>query len=108
MEVNKFLIDYTGFAPYIELNVAYDKLVYNETIDGVNRKISLDKNIEPGITLGWDIRPGKNAEALILRTNMRWYPYATFKVDGRKFIFSQLEYNLIQIVLYPERMNRNR
>lgn len=103
LEVNKFLTDYTGFAPYIGLNVAYDKLKYNEMTDNVKQELTFNK-VEPGITVGWDVRPGKNDEALILRTNFRWYPFSEFNVDGKKFKFSQLEYNLIQLVFYPEKL----
>lgn len=108
-EVNKFLIDYSGFTPYLGINVAYDQLKYTEDVDGVLRELSFDKKIETGLTFGWDIQPGKNQEALILRTNLRWYPFSSFEVDGKKFNFSQLEYNLIQVVFYPGRLkNRKR
>lgn len=105
-EVNKFLIDYSGFTPYLGINIAYDKIKYLENIDGQNRELIFDKKFEPGITFGWDIQPGKNQEALILRTNLRWYPFSSFKVDDIKFNFSQLEYNLIQVVFYPGRLKR--
>jgi outer membrane protein W len=103
LEVNKFLTDYSGFAPYIGLNVAYDKLDYEQNIDGVKKQQTFTNKMEPGITFGWDIVPGKTNEALILRTNLRWYPFSKFELDGKKFNFSQLEYNLIQVVFYPER-----
>lgn len=105
LEVNKFLIDYTGFAPYLGLTVAYDKLNYIQTIDGIEKKLTVS-SIEPGITFGWDIVPGKTNEALILRTNLRWYPFSKFEVEGKNFNFSQLEYNLIQIVFYPNRLRK--
>lgn len=104
LEVNKFLMDYSGFAPYIGINLAYDKIKYQEDIDGIQRTIKFAGKFEPGITAGWDIVPGKTNEALILRTNLRWYPRSQFEVDGKKFNFSQLEYNLIQLVFYPERL----
>ncbi|WP_044212489.1 hypothetical protein [Flammeovirga sp. OC4] len=103
IELNKFLIDFSGFAPYIGLNLAYDNIQYQEEIDGVKRTLSFS-SFEPGLTFGWDIVPGKTNEAFILRTNLRWYPYSNFKVDGLAFDFSQLEYNLIQLVFYPERL----
>lgn len=108
LEINKFLIDYSGFTPYLGLNIAYDKIHYSENAEGIERKLLFDKNIEPGITFGWDIRPGKNAEALILRTNLRWYPYSSFAVDGIQFNFSQLEYNLIQAVFYPDKLRKRK
>lgn len=104
LEVNKFLTDYSGFAPYIGLNVAYDKLKYEQNVDGDIKQQTFTNPLEPGITLGWDIVPGKTNEALILRTNLRWYPFSKFEIEGKTFNFSQLEYNLIQLVFYPERL----
>ncbi len=106
-EVNKFITDYTGFAPYIGLNIAYDKLKYTENIDNISKELSFN-SIEPGITFGWDIIPGKTSEVIVLRTNLRWYPYSSFKIDGKTFDFSQLEYNLIQVVFYPERLKKRK
>ncbi len=107
LEVNKFLTDYTGFAPYIGLNVAYDHFKYSEKTELGTRE-STSSKIEPGITFGWDIVSGKTDEAWILRTNLRWYPLSFFEVEGQKFDFSQLEYNLIQLVFYPGRFIKNK
>lgn len=103
-EINKFLTDYSGFAPYIGVNVAYDRIDYSVHTDGMSSQQPTSTTIEPGLTFGWDIVPGKTNEALILRTNLRWYPFSEFEVDGERFNFSQLEYNLIQVVFYPERL----
>lgn len=108
LEVNKFLMDYSGFTPYLGVNLAFDKITYTESVDDVSRELKFENTIEPGITIGWDIQPGKNEEALILRTNLRWYPFSSFQVDGQKFNFSQLEYNLIQVVLYPDRLKKKK
>ncbi len=108
LEINKFLTDYSGFAPYVGLNVAYDRFNYEQNIDGIKTQKTVTNKIEPGVTLGWDIVPGKTNEAIILRTNLRWYPFSKFNVNGRKFNFSQLEYNLIQVVFYPERLLKKR
>lgn len=72
LEVNKFLTDYSGFAPYVGINMAYDHLQYHENVAGTERRLSFSGKIEPGISFGWDIVPGKTSEALILRTNLRW------------------------------------
>ncbi|MEM7381606.1 MAG: hypothetical protein AAF361_10480 [Bacteroidota bacterium] len=106
LELNKYLLDYSGFTPYVGLNLAYDQLKYEDEIDGVQRSFTALEKFNPGITIGWDIQPKKNAEALILRTNLRWYPSSSFTLDGKKFDFSQLEYNLIQLVFYPGRSKR--
>ncbi len=105
VEVNKFLTDYSGFVPYVGLNVAYDHLMYTEETTQGSKKQTFAK-IEPGLTIGWDILPGKTDEYLILRTNLRWYPLSSFEIEGKKFDFSQLEYNLIQLVFYPGRYLR--
>lgn len=107
LEVNKYFTDYTGFAPYAGINVAYDYIKYSEELDGTRREMVFRNKIEPGLTVGWDIVPGKTAEALILRTNLRWYPFSKFEIDGKQFNFSQLEYNLIQVVFYPDRLIKN-
>ena len=107
LEAAKFLTDYSGFAPFVGLNIAYDNIKYTENIDFSSKDLSFDK-IETGITFGWDIVPGKSEEFLVLRTNLRWYPFSTFQVEGKKFNFNQLEYNLIQAVFYPERFLRSR
>lgn len=107
-EINKFLTDYSGFAPYVGLNLAYEHLKYREQSQGNAKEYSFNQQWEPGITLGWDIQPGKAEEALILRTNLRWYPFSTFKVEGKRFDFSQLEYNLIQAVFYPDRLKKRK
>ncbi len=103
LEVSKFLTDYSGFAPFIGINVAYDRFRYLENVDNASNEL-IFKGFEPGVSFGWDIIPGKADEAIILRTNLRWYPFSTFAVDGLEFNFSQLEYNLIQVVFYPERL----
>ncbi len=107
LETNKFLTDYSGFAPFVGVNVAYDRIKYKEYVESVSKKIVFN-NVEPGISFGWDIVPGKTDEALILRTNLRWYPLSSFEIDGKIFDFSQLEYNLIQFVFYPGRLKTRR
>ncbi|WP_166925158.1 hypothetical protein [Flavobacterium poyangense] len=108
LEVNKFITDYNGFAPYIGVNLAYDKLSYKLKTDDLTSTIKYKGKLEPGLTVGWDIVPGKTDEALILRTSLRWYPLSEFDVDGQNFSFKQLEYNLIQLVFYPERLQKKR
>lgn len=105
LELNKFLKDYSGFVPFIGVNAAFNKITFEENVDGEQFRLT-ENQIEPGITIGWDILPGKTDEALILRTNLRWYPMSSFQVDGLKFDFSQLEYNLIQVVFYPDRLKK--
>ena len=107
LEVNKLLFDYTGFTPYVGLNIGYDKLSYSITDQDIT-ETSEFKRFEPGVTFGWDIRPGKNQESFVLRTNLRWMPFSNFTVNSKKFEFNQLEYNLIQLVFFPERFIQKR
>ncbi|MEO0469879.1 MAG: hypothetical protein AAF206_09690 [Bacteroidota bacterium] len=107
LEVSKLLTDYSGFAPYVGVNLAYDRFSYSETDDGHEMTQTFDQ-LEPGFTFGWDIIPGKTDEALILRTNLRWYPWSDFEIEGKAFSFAQLEYNLIQVIFYPGRWKRSR
>ncbi|MBX2875711.1 MAG: hypothetical protein KTR30_26570 [Saprospiraceae bacterium] len=106
-EICKFLTDYSGFAPYLGLNLAYDHIRYQEKGEQ-SSKSQVFRAWEPGITIGWDIVPGKTDEAFILRTNLRWYPFSALQIDGQDFAFDQLEYNLIQAVFYPARMKRKK
>lgn len=108
LEINKFLTDYTGFAPYIGLNLALDKISYSHHIGGLNKEEKFKNKLEPGITIGWDIVPSKTSQPIVLRTNLRYYPLSNFNIESKKFNFSQLEYNLIQIVLYPDRMKKRK
>ena len=102
LEAYKFLIDYSGFTPYIGLNVAFDKIQYDEKSSAEN--ISFSKNIvTPGFTFGWDILPGKTAQPFVLRTNLRWFPFERFDVNNSTFSLKQIEYNVIQAVFYPSR-----
>ena len=102
-ELNAFLVDYSGFAPFIGMNLAYDHLHYVERREDLTKELTFNR-FEPGLTIGWDILPGKTEEHLILRTNVRWYPFSSFEIEGQSFAFSQLEYNLIQAVFYPGRL----
>jgi outer membrane protein W len=102
LEAYKFLTDYSGFTPYLGLNIAYDNFEYSEknNSDNFNKTFS---QINPGITFGWDILPGKTEQWFVLRTNLRWYPFSKIDINGRDFSQNQLEYNVIQAVFYPSR-----
>jgi len=105
LEINKHLTDYTGFVPFIGLNLAYDQYKYSESVDDATKEESFNK-LEPGVTFGWDILPGKTEKPFLLRTNLRWYPFSSFSIEDKSFDFSQLEYNLIQIVVFPQRFSK--
>lgn len=102
LEVYKYLTDYSGFTPYLGLNLAFDKTDYLEKspVGEVNQVFN---QFNPGITFGWDILPGKTAQCFVLRTNLRWYPFSKITINGKAFSQNQLEYNVIQAVFYPTR-----
>jgi len=57
-----------------------------------------------GITFGWDIRPNR-AQYFLLRTNLRWYPKLELSVvEGQAVSLNALEFNFIQLVVFPGRM----
>ena len=102
LEAYKFLTDYSGFTPYLGLNIAYDNIEYSEKTNSINFNQSF-KKINPGLTFGWDILPGKTEQWFVLRTNLRWYPLSKIDINGKAFSQNQLEYNVIQAVFYPSR-----
>lgn len=105
LETYKYLIDYSGFTPYVGINIAVDNIRYSETTNGSQDSFKTSK-VTPGITMGWDILPGKTSQAVVLRTNLRWFPFASMELKGRVFSLQQLEYNVIQLVVYPSRFQR--
>lgn len=107
IEATKFITDYSGFAPFVGVNFTVNQFDYEEKVNNQEYH-TMKRNVEPGLTFGWDIVPGKTDEYLVLRTNLRWYPFSSFQVKGQKFSFSQLEYNLIQAVFYPGRMIKSK
>ncbi|MFT5823491.1 MAG: outer membrane protein W [Crocinitomix sp.] len=101
-EAYKFLTDYSGFTPYIGLNIGFSNIKYNEQSNANNYSESFT-SITPGLTIGWDILPGKTQQWFVLRTNLRWIPFEKFSINGIEFSQNQLEYNVIQLVFYPSR-----
>lgn len=102
LEAYKFLTDYSGFTPYLGLNIAYDRFDYSENNNSTNFSKTFSR-INPGITFGWDILPGKTEQFFVLRTNLRWYPFSKIDINGKTISQHQLEYNVIQAVFYPSR-----
>lgn len=105
-EAYKYIGDYHGFLPFIGPNVGYENLSINESDKTDTPKNYTFKGWKPGLTFGWDIRPDR-LQSWILRTNLRWQPNLNVTMsDGSKNALDQLEFNFIQLVLYPERMFR--
>lgn len=104
VEVFKFISDYHGFAAFIGPVISYEWLnvtdKYEETIEYTGKF----QGVKPGITFGWDIRPNR-LQQILLRTNLRYFPLMNVTMSsGQKFSFDQLEFNFIQVVIYPGRI----
>jgi hypothetical protein len=63
-----------------------------------------EKLIRAGIVFGWDIRPNR-IQSILLRTNLRWTPGLGISVANKGTMFlDQLEFNFIQVVIFPGRI----
>jgi len=104
LETTKCLFDYHGFVPFIGPAISYENLSFKEQFEQ-QQAYEVSKNkIGYGITFGWDIRPTR-IQTWILRTNLRWYPNLKLEVKGEKKIsFDTLEFNFIQLIIYPNRL----
>ncbi len=104
LESYRFMGDYHGFAPFIGPALSYEFLKVSEGAAGDTETKSARELIRPGITFGWDIRPNR-IQTFYLRTNLRWFPALSMKsADAKKISFDQLEFNFIQLVIFPGRM----
>jgi len=102
LESYKFLMDYSGFTPYLGINLAFNQFKYTEQTSNSNFSKSINK-VTPGFTFGWDILPGKTEQWIVLRTNLRWFPFDKINIEGINYSQNQIEYNVIQAVFYPSR-----
>lgn len=101
-EAFHFFADYHGFVPFIGPYLSYDRYSLKEqdfgrTVTNVNRE-----EIGYGLVFGWDIQQSK-LDFLTLRTNLRITPEFNYKHNGLGFTSTQIEFNFIQLVFYPER-----
>jgi len=104
LEAYKFLFDYHGFVPFIGPHISREWYELTETVDGEEVYQAQSQQWTPGITFGWDIRPNQ-LQGFILRTNLRYTPTDNIGEEGG-VSFSQLEFNFIQLVVYPGRIKR--
>ncbi len=104
LEVTKMLGDYHGFVPFVGPIFSRESLRFT---DDTSRQVIRDPRREKwaaGITFGWDIRPNR-AQYFLLRTNLRWYPKLELSVvEGQAVSLNALEFNFIQLVVFPGRM----
>lgn len=103
LETYKFLFDYHGFVPFIGPALSQEWLSGEAYDNGMLIGQGEFSGIKPGITFGWDIRPNR-IKAWVLRTNLRYFPNLYVKMpNGQKIAFDQIEFNFIQLVIYPQR-----
>ena len=103
-ETKKYIGDYHGFVPFIGPIMSYEKLSFEEKIDGQTDLLVNQNKLGWGITFGWDIRPNR-IQWFTLRTNLRYFPNLKLDVTGNSSInFSNIEFNFIQFVFYPGRL----
>lgn len=103
-EVSRGLTDFHGFVPILGPVISYEILNARETLEGVETFNVQEKKLSYGIVFGWDIRP-THKDWWYLRTNLRYFPNLKINVkDGLDLSAGILEFNFIQLVLYPKRM----
>ncbi|MEN0048961.1 MAG: hypothetical protein AAF806_17995 [Bacteroidota bacterium] len=103
LEATKVFGDYHGFVPFIGPCVSYENLVFRESFEGDLIHDIAENKFAYGLTFGWDIRPTR-MENWLLRTNLRWYPNLQLQVEeDRKISFNTIEFNFIQLIVYPNR-----
>lgn len=103
-EATKYLFDYHGFVPFLGPTISHENLSFMENFEEQNTFDIKENKIGYGFTFGWDIRPNR-IQSWILRTNLRWYPNLFLEVEsGSKISYNNLEFNFIQLIIYPNRM----
>ncbi len=103
-EVTKYMFDYHGFAPFAGPSISYENLAFKESFEGGRTVDISDSKMSYGFTFGWDIRPNR-VQSWLLRTNLRWYPNLYLEVEPNSNVaFDNLEFNFIQLIIYPSRM----
>ena len=103
-EVSKIFFDFYGFSPYLGVGVASEWIHFKEK-DG-DASISDEKKqfFTPSFLYGWDIRPARKGDFWILRTNLRWTPWLQYKKDNKKYFMSNVEFNFIELIIYPSKL----
>jgi hypothetical protein len=108
LEATKFLFDYHGFVPFAGPALSYEQLGFQEWFEGEQVQDVSDRRLAYGLTFGWDIRPNR-IQTWLLRTNLRWFPNLNLEIEeGRSVGFDAIEFNFIQLIIYPNRMIKSR
>ena len=103
LEAYKYLFDFHGFVPFVGPSLGWERWRLAETDGGQTVTDHSWRGLRPGLTFGWDIRPDR-LQGVILRTNLRYTPFR-FDTPGDTYLnLQQLEFNFIQVVIYPGRI----
>ena len=110
LEAYKFLGDYHGFVPYVGVGVSRERIGLEEW-DAGEQLTDLTFDPTPWhIVFGWDIRPSEKGDFWVLRTNLRIPPQLQLDHGEANHTLSlqHMEFNFIQLVVYPQRWKRAR
>lgn len=108
VEAFKVLGDYQGFAPFLGASFGRNRLRVRESDRGGPVLAMRGVRWAPGLLVGWDIRPTR-VNWWQLRTKLRYTPKLELPLaPGESASFDHLEFNFIQLVLYPERFAARR
>ena len=111
LDALKFLVDYHGFVPFLGGGVSLERLDY--AVNAPDSDIGSPGSGEQrqtgrlrtalSVVFGWDVRPSET-NSWVLRTNLRFTPGLDLRSAGDKVAFDHVEFNFIQLVVYPERL----
>ena len=110
LEAYKFLGDYHGFVPYLGAGISRERIGLEEWEAGDQ---ITDVSFDPTpwyMVFGWDIRPSEKGDFWVLRTNLRIPPRLQLEHGeaNHKLSLQHMEFNFIQLVVYPQRWRRAR
>lgn len=102
-EVLKELGDYHGFVPFAGAGVSYENIRLQEYDLDVKVTDNRYEKFTPHLCFGWDIRPNRDADWIVIRTNLRYAPWLAIESGARELRLDYIEFNFIQIALFPGR-----
>ena len=110
LEAYKFFGDYHGFVPYLGAGISRERIGLEEWEAGDQ---ITDVSFDPTpwyMVFGWDIRPSEKGDFWVLRTNLRIPPRLQLEHGeaNHKLSLQHMEFNFIQLVVYPQRWRRAR
>ena len=106
LEAYKFVGDYHGFVPYVGLGVGMERMDLEEREGDVVVSEGTYVDMPWYLVFGWDIRPSERGDWWVLRTNLRIPPMLELDHDDHTWSLQHLEFNFIQLVVYPQRWKR--